>query len=1180
MEKYYQKILFYIFVAVFQWTWILPARSSPVDSTTVIHATNTIPPAVKDELYRTFEGLTLTTGQDKAIDPIVISQVVADTVEVKRAYARSLLEKVKKDQRFVEALDALSEIELPVGLVKSGGAADYSILIDRITITPKGAILDVYVSLALPQSGDHIAFHGNIPLSNDGGIAGNAKVFLVGDHNLKFGSSTQLTIKGTEHTYVEFDCNGFKGVSIEAILQFSRDLIVPEDENGNPSKNENDRVKVALTTYVQNLNDLMLRVSIPAFQIKGLNGFGFKVTEAFLDWSDLANPPGIQFPKDYPSPFVQAGQPLLWQGFYLQKLEIRFPPAFAKKDSPGRITLGVEQMILDDQGFTGEVYADHIFSAGDMSGWAFTLDHAELAFVTNQVKGFELRGKISVPNLKKQKDNTATEFGYIASRDVKGDYMFAVSIREALRLPLFAADLTLLPGSSISVKEKENKFYPTAILNGELTIKALENGPKASFNGIGFEGLRISSEAPHFDIQSVSFGKEGNEQSISKFPITIKNIALKKDGPDRIGIGLDVTINIAGKSSDEGFGGTASLTLWGKRGEENITLANGTTSTQKGSWQFDKVELSGVGINFKKGGVIEIAGMINFFDNDPVYGDGFKGSVSGKIQIISLNIEALFGRTPEFRYWYADALVEFSSGIPLVPGFSAYGFGGGYYSRMKQSTDGSGSSIGRNASGITYVPDANTIGIKALVKFGATASQAPYNGDVMLEVALNTHGGINSVTFTGNLVVMAPVLPGALDKLKSLASAAIGGKADQLMKVVEGQVSASVKILFDNVNDVFHANMDIYINIVGGIVKGVGANNRAGWAVMHFSRDEWYVLIGTPDKPIGLELLWLLKIKSYFMIGQNLPGSPPPPKLVSEILGGKDLDYMRDLNAAKSGFGFAFGIDLSMDTGDVSFLMFYGRFAAGIGADVMVKKYDDQYHCIGSDETIGINGWFANGQAYAYLMCKIGIKVRLRFYKGNYEILNFGAAAVMQAKGPNPFWMRGIVGGYYRILGGLVKGHCNFEITIGKECKIVGNSNPLADVDLISELSPKKGETNIDVFNAPQAAFNIPIGDVFAITDIEGRRRSFRGRLVEFAVTEGQSTLPGNIHWNDNNDVAAFDTHDVLPSNKEIKVRVRLTFEELVNGSWQTLFFEGKRSGRNQRNKLHLGCWSGPHTAV
>ncbi len=1153
-----------ILLFTIQFIYAFPG-SAFTDSTKVALSAKDLPPSVQAALYRTFDELNYTPSPDAAYDPIIVPNLLlADSLEEQRAYAHALLEKVQSTQRFIENLDALTEIELPVGVVRSGGALDYSILIDRMMVTPQGNIMDVYVSLALPQTGDRIAFRGRIPLSKEGGIAGSAKVYLLGDHPIKFSGMSLLTIKGSDNTYVEFDCNGFKGVSIEAEVEFSRSIIVPEDEKGNASTKDNERVKVSFTTYAQSLNDLMVGVTIPPFQIRGLKGFGFRVTQAFMDWSDLANPPGISFPKDYSSPFVHGEQSLLWQGFYLQRLEIRLPPSFAKKKGDNsRISLGVEHMILDDQGFTGEIFADNILDAGDMSGWPYSLDHAELAIVTNQVKGLELRGMISVPGLKKQENSSATKFQYLAGRSAEGNYIFSVTIQDKLRLPLLLADLDLHPGSVITVKEKDDKFYPTIILNGRLSIKTSSSGPKANLAGIGFEGLRISTEAPHFDFKSVSFGKEGEKQSASNFPLVINNILLKKDGADRIGLGLDVTINIGGSSSEEGFGGTAGLIVWGKRETEEVKNSEGAvTGTDKVNWKFDKVEITAIGVNFKKGGVIEINGSIRFFEDDPVYGDGFKGSIGGKIQMFKVQVEALFGKTPEFRYWYADALVDFTSGIPLFPGFSAYGFGGGFYSKMKQSTDGNGSPIGRNASGIVYVPDENTIGIKALVKFGATPSQAPYNGDVALEVALNRHGGINSVTFTGNIVVMSPALPGGLERIKEQAMAVAGDSkaAAKLLSLVQGQVSANVKILFDNENDVLHANMEMFINVVGGMIRGVGDNNRAGWAVMHFEKNDWYMLVGTPNDPVGIELLWMLKMKSYFMMGKNLPGSPPPPRQVSEILkiDASDLDYMRDLNAAESGFGFAFGMHFSFDTGNLSFLMFYGRFAAGIGTDFMIKKYAKEYHCVGSDETIGINGWFANGQAYAYVQGKIGIKVKLRFYKGNYDILSIGAAAILQTKGPNPFWMRGIVGGYYKILGGLVKGDCKFEVTIGKDCQIVGNSNPLEDVDIIAEVSPAPGGNDVDVFTAPQAAFNIPIGEEFVITDIENRKRTFRGRLVDFKVTDGSIPVPGTLRWNEDSDVVAFDSHDVLPSEKKMNVTVKIAFEELVSGAWKAVVFEGK----------------------
>jgi hypothetical protein len=1139
----------------------------PKDSTQVKEIRKSLELSALSSDMHSFDGLAIPQGNTNS-DPIIIPvEPQGDSVEYHRAKALEYQEEVTRKQSFVSSITNATLMELPFGIRNEGSDVSYTIVVSRMTGTLKEIFVEAYVVLELPQTGDKIAFRGTgIKFSRSGGFTGEGRLELIGSYHIKLNDKTLLSLLGKGNTYVEFGCEGFKSMSIEAQVEFSRDLFVPEDIDGKV-KEAPERVATKFQVSARSWNDLLIGVSFPSFQVASLPGVGFNVTDAYLDFSDLANPPGIMFPPNYTSVFSAAGDEKLWQGFYLKNTEIRLPKSFKQKDSDRGITFGAQDLIIDEQGLTGEVFVGNLLTAGDMSGWSYTIDKLGLEFVTNQVKGFELVGKLSVPVIKSKTGET-TRFEYIAQRSSDGDYLFAVKVDNELRLPLLVADLNLYKGSSVIVRERSDekgvsKFYPTVILNGHLGIKNTGSGPKASLIGIGFQGLRISTEAPHFDIDAVSFGREGAQQSASKYPLVINNILIKKDGSDKIGIGFDVTINIGGSSSEGGFGGTAGLIVWGNRETEEVKNSEGAvTGTEKSGWKFHKVEITAIGVNFKKGGVVEINGEIRFFEDDPIYGDGFKGSIGGKIQMFSVKVEALFGRTDGFRYWYADALVDFTTGIPLFPGFSAYGFGGGFYSKMKQSTEGNGSPIGRNASGIVYVPDENTIGIKALVKFGATPSQAPYNGDVALEVALNRHGGINSVTFTGNIVVMSPALPGGLERIKEQAMAVAGDSkaAAKLLSLVQGQVSANVKILFDNENDVLHANMEMFINVVGGVIKGVGQNNRAGWAVMHFEKSDWYMLVGTPNDPVGIELLWMLKMKSYFMMGKNLPGSPPPPRQVSEILGitADDLDYMRDLNAAESGFGFAFGMNFSFDTGNLSFLMFYGRFAAGIGTDFMIKKYAKEYHCAGSDETIGINGWFANGQAYAYVQGKIGIKVKLRFYKGNYDILSIGAAAILQTKGPNPFWMRGIVGGYYKILGGLVKGNCKFEVTIGKDCQIVGNSNPLEDVDIIAEVSPAQGGNDVDVFNAPQAAFNIPIGEEFVITDIENRKRTFRGRLVDFKVNDGGISVPGTLRWNEDSDVVAFDSHDVFPSQKKLTATVKITFEELVNGSWKVVEFEGK----------------------
>lgn len=1097
------------------------------------------------------------------LDPIIIPrQTFADSTEYYRSKAFEYQTEVLRRNAMIGNLNDLYSLQLPVGLASKDGDPNYAVIITEIKGDSRGPVLEAYFLFELPQTGDKIAFRGkNIKFSHDGALIGTGRMELIGSYPIKLNDKTLLTVLGRGNTFVEFDCNGFKGMGIEGEVQFSRDLIIPEDEAGK-QKPSPERVKTIFSIQAQSWNDMLVGVSLPPFQVNGLNDFGFTVTEAYLDFSDIVNPPGFSFPAGYTSSFQDAGQSQLWQGFYLQRLAVRLPSSFTKKRNNSRISIGLERMILDDQGFSGLIFAENVLELGDMNGWSYSLKRVGIELVTNQVKGFELAGDISVPVLK-SKEGKATQFGYLAQRSTSGNYLFAVTINSEVRLPLYVAEAKLHPMSVVTVQERDGKFYPSANLNGALSINVSSRGPKAKFN-IRFENMIISSEAPHFTAGSFSFGGDDQPSSMSKYPVVISNIGVKSE-TNRVGLAFNLTINISGSAEDEGFGGTAALTIWAKKEAEEIKNAEGQViDIDESAWKYETTELSGVGVNVSKPGVIDLAGMINFFDEDPTYGEGFQGSLRGKIQSITLQADVLFGKTPTFRYWYADALVGLPAGIPIMPAvLSAYGFGGGFYYKMKQSTVASASALGRTQSGITYVPDENTFGIRAIVLIGAARKEA-WNGDVALEVSLNRHGGINSVTFTGNANFMSP-LAVAGDKIKELASSAVGGVlSDKLASLVRGQVYGSVMLHFDNINDVFHGNLEIYINVAGGLVKGIGPGSKAGWAVIHFERSDWYVLIGTPDQPIGLEVAKIFKASSYFMLGKHLPGSPPPPIQVSQILGNVDLDYMRDMNALESGVGFAFGLHFLVDTGDLSFLMFYGRFAAGTGIDFMLKDYGRDCRCEGQSGSIGIDGWYANGQAYAFVQGSIGIKVKLKFVRGKFEILAIGAAAVLQAKGPNPFWMHGMVGGYYRILGGLVKGKCRFEVTIGKECKIVipqtprEEVNPLEDVEIIAELSPVKDSKDVDVFTAPQVAFNMPIGEVFEIGDDAYTSKLFRARLDTYQIMDGAAVIAGTIRWNDTNDVVAFDAFEVLPPKKQLKAIVKVVFEEYVGSSWRTLNFEGK----------------------
>ncbi|HEY9488933.1 MAG TPA: hypothetical protein VIQ51_11400, partial [Chryseosolibacter sp.] len=146
-----------------------------------------------------------------------------------------------------------------------------------------------------------------------------------------------------------------------------------------------------------------------------------------------------------------------------------------------------------------------------------------------------------------------------------------------------------------------------------------------------------------------------------------------------------------------------------------------------------------------------------------------------------------------------------------------------------------------------------------------------------------------------------------------------------------------------------------------------------------------------------------------------------------------------------------------------------------------------------------------------------------------------------------------------------------FEVTVGKECKPVGEQDLLEDVNMIAEITPTNSSVDVDVFNTPQVAFNIPVGEIFEIKDLEKRTHYFRAVLDEFVILEGVRQIQGSLTWNEERDVVIFDASDLLPGRKKLKARARLAFEEKINGVWTRVKFDGKIVSETAESDFETG---------
>jgi hypothetical protein len=1050
----------------------------------------------------------------------------------------ALYDSIVAANRYVEKLDTSTFFNLPVGF--TGGKdkdPSYAILINSATIKPDGATFTAYLSLTNPLDGSKLAFEAdNVPFSFKGGLQGDIRLSLVSKQTIQVCKDVSLTF--LPGSYVDWDCNGFQKLKIKGQVDFASSTFLPANDKGELLKDTTSHITAYVETEARNLNDLTLTFSISPFQIKGVPDITFSCTNLVLDYSDYSNPDAIKFPANYLSSYP-AGNQTLWRGIYIGNASIILGPKFKKKGSNTPTSFSAKDLIIDENGFTGLLTANTTILSlkdGDLGGWQFSINSLSAKFVASKLTEASFSGKMHIPVFK-----DSSTLNYSALIDIEGKYSFTVSPSDSLDFTLLGnSKLTLYRNSFVNVTVDSGKFIPTATLTGNLTINApfAKNDSKNNLTlaKVEFQEMRISAAEPVFDVKYM--GVSGLSQgAFAAFPISIDNIAVRTT-PTAAKLSIGLAVNLM-KSSNEGFSGKTTITLVADR--------NGLNFSYKG------IEIDRIRIDIVKKDAFELHGGIAFARDDPEYGNGFRGDLDakfgGKIEIKAV---ALFGKVKNTRYFFVDAMYAQKPGIQAGP-ITFYAFGGGLYYHMKQKPGAKDpNSFGASPSGIVYTPnDTIGIGIMAEVKFGVI-NEKIIDADVQFEIVFTSSGGLNRITFkgTGKCVVQGvDIVP---DDIKKAAQDLAGDK-DIVFKPTDAALAVTVFMQMDFENDVFHAELEAFVN-VGPVLKGIGPDGSCGKCVLHIEPHKWYMHLGTQTNPLGMTLLGMVKVGGYFMVGDDIPtGLPLNPTLASILnITPAQAESNRDNNKLSTGSGIAFGAGFDIRTGDLIFACFYANFQVGAGFDVLMVNYPDDAYCLGHQPPIGINSWYAKGQAYAYLNGSIGIKVKILGRKKKFEILSIAAAALLRIEGPNPLYLEGQAGGRFSVLGGLVKGQCQFKVTYGEKCEVVmpTQPSPLEDIQMISDVTPAEKATNVDVFVTPQAVFNIPVEKEFNLSDIDNKSHKYKANLRKFSFKKGDQDVPGSAQWNSDNNVVAFQPSDILYPNTEYTLEVEVGFVEQVNGQW------------------------------
>jgi hypothetical protein len=124
---------------------------------------------------------------------------------------------------------------------------------------------------------------------------------------------------------------------------------------------------------------------------------------------------------------------------------------------------------------------------------------------------------------------------------------------------------------------------------------------------------------------------------------------------------------------------------------------------------------------------------------------------------------------------------------------------------------------------------------------------------------------------------------------------------------------------------------------------------------------------------------------------------------------------------------------------------------------------------------------------------------------------------------------------------------------------------------MISDLTPRNNSSDVDVFAAPQAAFNMRVGVPFDVEDDQGPK-TFRIQLNQFVVLDGQNPIDGKLVWSDAKNNVSFYSHEVLPPGKELRAVVTVGFEQYSNGRWTVVYTSGQKATESMEATFKTGA--------
>ncbi len=1073
---------------------------------------------------------------------------------VDRAY---YLEELAKKQSLVVSENAPQL--MPIIVDKTVSNKTYTIYLDQIVFSTTGARVNAFLIITDPESGKRIIFKGlNIGFGPTG-LQGESRLSLESEVQIRLNNSAMFILNPSGETFVEWDCEGFSRMGVDAGIEFCRNFITPLDPGTlEPVADEEARYRFNIITEIDSWLEFNLTLDGGTpFAVTKYEDIKWQFSDVILDFSSSSTA-DFEPPEGFASPYYDGVRmDDLWKGVFIDTLSVRFPNNFSSGSEP--IMASATNVLIDGNGFSGGLSVTNLITIddGNLGGWPFSINNFHLKILNNQYAGAGMGGEVNVPIFEEN-------LVYRAAIYPDNEYHFSITTQSDLTADVFVASVTLEENSAIDVSYVEGEFTAVATLHGNMEINTGANDNAAFSVGlptVTFQGLEISNKPTHFN--AGTWGIESAEPGAALAGISFNGFGLKLMGIEPLGgnhlgqdeAGLKLDLEVSFSDDDKiSFAGRGVSRIIGKM-ETNAT-------THRQSWDFDRIELERLNVKGQCPGVKRLDGEVFWYDDNPDtptgFGEGFRGSLFLELEKTGIGVDAVaqFGKVDgvngEYKYFFVDAMVKLGNASPTIGVMKFTGFGGGVSNNMNLTqthTDLANApenganiplpALGQSLSGTLYTPNENaSLGLKAVVTM-ATLQENIFNGTAGMSFEFFDGGGINQISFFGSghflKGVDLGIQPGVTD-----GDDIPNGTRPAVVAPLSAYIDLNINFANQANNQKFSLDGSLVAYLNAGILVGAAGDGKMIDARVHFSDKEWFIYIGTPDEPanINLNLPFIQAgVTAYLDIGTNVPPMPDLPDNVKEIA------YKVNDNSSlrQSGGGFVFGAAITVGIQVGSGSLVSGSVEAGAGFDISLRKYNN-LRCLQSNgelgDVVGIDGWYATGQIWAFVQGEVRVF--------GAPILRAGIAAVLQARLPNPFFAQATVG--VRVKIGPVKFNKSLSLKLGNDCTLVSNDpNDAIGIDIIPYIDPTNGGESIETNAKITAPYNVkphPLTYV-EVTTLDGEIKRYNVEVIRHEITTDQGIELDHFYEIDyNNNQIVLEPKSFFPGETTITAIIDVAVKE------------------------------------